>query len=143
VSGNLPTRAPTVNPETAPFWDATAEGRLLLLRCDDCGAVIWYPRGVCPDCHGRSTTWFEASGDAIVYSSTVTRRSQGGWRDAAPYVLAYVELAEGPRIMTNIVDCDPDDVHIGQAVTVVFHDTGEGLAVPRFRPRPDRPDRRP
>lgn len=130
----LPTRAPGVVPETEEFWAATAEGRLLLRRCDDCGVVIWYPRDLCPACHSRSTSWTEASGDGVVYSFTVTRRGQGRWRGAAPYVMAYVELAEGPRLLTNIVDCDPDTVHIGQAVTVVFHDTGEGTALPRFRP---------
>lgn len=133
-TGELPTRAPATGPETDEFWAATAEGRLLLKRCDDCGAVIWYPRDVCPDCHSRSTSWFEAGGTGTVYSYTVTRRSQGRWRQATPYVFAYVELDEGPRLMTNVVDCDPDTVHIGQRVTVVFHTTDEGPALPRFTP---------
>jgi uncharacterized protein len=132
----LPAPPPPVNLETKPFWDATAEGRLLLLRCDGCGTVIWYPRSLCPDCGSTSTTWFEASGRGTVYSFTVTRRGQGRWSDAAPYVLAYVELAEGPRLLTNVVDCDPDDVHIGLPVTAVFHPTGEGQALPRFVPTP-------
>jgi uncharacterized OB-fold protein len=133
-SGELPTRAPGIVPETQEFWDATAQGRLLMKRCDDCGVVIWYPRDVCPDCHSRSTSWFEATGEGEIYSFTVTRRGQGRWRPAAPYVFAYVELDEGPRLMTNVVDCDPDTVHIGQRVSVVFHETGEGPALPRFRP---------
>jgi hypothetical protein len=121
---------------TDPFWRATAAGRLLLQRCDTCGTVIWYPRGFCPDCGGSATSWEQATGRGTVYSFTVTRRGQGQWRDAGPYVLAYVELDEGPRLMTNIVDCDVDDVHVGQRVDVVFHDTGEGTALPRFRPAP-------
>ena len=134
----LPNIAPRPNLETQPFWDATAEGRLLLKRCDapGCGAVIWYPRSICPVCGSLETSWFEASGRGTIYSCTVTRKGQGAYRDAGPFVLAYVELEEGPRIMTNVVDCDPHSVHIGQAVEVTFHDTGQGSALPRFRPRP-------
>ena len=130
----LPTSAPTISPETAEFWAATAEGRLLLKRCDTCGTVIWYPRSLCPDCHGTDTSWFEASGQGTVYSYTVNYRGDGPWKDVAPYVIAYVELDEGPRVMTNIVDCDVDSVSIGQQVSAVWDDTGQGNAVLRFRP---------
>jgi uncharacterized protein len=130
----LPAPAPVVNVETRPFWDATAEGRLLLVRCDGCGETIWYPRGICPACRSTATSWFEASGRGEVYSFTVVRRGQGAYRDAGPYVLAYVELEEGPRIMTNIVGSDTAAVRIGQPVEVVFHDTGAGSALPRFHP---------
>jgi uncharacterized OB-fold protein len=79
----------------------------------------------------------QASGKGTIYSFTVNRRGAGDlveYRDPVPYVLAYVELEEGPRIMTNIVGCDPDSVKIGQAVEVVFHDTGQGSALYRFKP---------
>jgi uncharacterized protein len=133
----LPTPAPAVNPEVKLFWDATAEGRLLLPRCDDCQTVIWFPRPFCPACGSLRVSWFEASGRGSIYSFTVNRRGSGDlpeYRDAGVYVLAYVELEEGPRVMTNIVDCDPDSVAIGQPVEVVFQDTGQGTALPRFRP---------
>ena len=133
----LPAPAPLVLPEVKPFWDATAAGRLLLPRCAECQAVIWYPRPFCPACASTHVEWIEASGRGTVYSFTVNRRGQADladYKDAGVYVLAYVELAEGPRMMTNIVDCDPDTVRIGQAVEVVFHDTGQGTALPRFRP---------
>jgi uncharacterized OB-fold protein len=133
----LPAPAPFVNPEAKPFWDGTAEGRLLLPRCDDCQTVIWYPRPFCPECASLHVSWFEATGRGSIYSFTVNRRGQADlpdYRDAGTYVLAYVELDVGPRVMTNIVDCDPDAVRIGQAVEVVFHDTGQGSALPRFRP---------
>jgi len=133
----LPAPAPLVLPEVRPFWDATAAGRLLLPRCAECQAVIWYPRPFCPACASTHVEWIEASGRGTVYSFTVNRRGQADladYKDAGVYVLAYVELAEGPRMMTNIVDCDPDTVRIGQAVEVVFHDTGQGTALPRFRP---------
>lgn len=129
----LPAPAPSVNPETQPFWDATAEGRLLLKRCNACRSTIWYPRAMCPECGSTDTEWFEGSGRGTVYSCTVNYKGDGAYR-AAPYVLAYVELEEGPRIMTNIVGTDPTQVSIGQPVKVVFEPTGEGPSLPRFEP---------
>jgi uncharacterized OB-fold protein len=137
VETSLPAPAPFVNPEVKPFWDATAEGRLLLPKCEDCQALIWYPRPFCPQCASLRVSWVEASGRGTIYSFTVNRRGTADlpeYRNSGTYVLAYVELEEGPRVMTNIVDCDPDTVRIGQAVTVVFHDTGQGTALARFRP---------
>jgi uncharacterized protein len=135
----LPAPAPFVHPEVKPFWDATANGRLLLPRCTACAHVIWFPRPFCPECGSLEVEWVEASGRGTVYSFTVNRRGQAdlpAYREAGVYVLAYVELEEGPRVMTNIVECDPDQVKIGQRVEVVFHDTGQGTALPRFRPAP-------
>jgi uncharacterized OB-fold protein len=137
VETSLPAPAPFVHPEIKAFWDATAEGRLMLPKCEDCQAVIWYPRPFCPKCSSLRIGWVQASGRGTVYSFTVNRRGTADlpeYRNSGTYVLAYVELEEGPRVMTNIVDCDPDSVRIGQAVTVVFHDTGQGTALPRFRP---------
>lgn len=130
----LPAPAPAVNPETAEFWAATAAGQLLLKRCLDCGAVIWYPRAICPQCSSMRTRWFAASGRGRVYSYTVNYRAEGAYQDCAPYVLAYVELDEGPRLMTNIVEADSADLAVGLPVEVTFHDTGAGSALPRFRP---------
>lgn len=135
--GTLPAPAPIVLPEAKPFWEATARGELMLPSCNACKTVIWYPRTFCPECASTEVSWFQASGKGTIYSFTVNRRGQADlreYRDAGVYVLAYVELEEGPRIITNIVDCDPDSVKIGQAVEVVFHDTGQGNALPRFRP---------
>ena len=135
---SMATPAPFVQPEVKVFWDATAEGKLLLPKCNDCSTLIWFPRPVCPSCGSFSVDWStEASGKGTIYSFTVNRRGAGDlpeYREPVPYVLAYVELAEGPRIMTNIVECDPDSVKIGQAVELVWHDTGEGTALYRFRP---------
>jgi len=130
----LPVPVPEPTAETQVFWDATAEGRLLLARCDDCGTVIWYPKTYCPACGGLSVSWDDASGQGAVYSFSVVHRAAGPFRQAAPYVIAYVELAEGPRVLTNIVGCEPDEVHIGQPVRVVFCDTGHGSALYRFMP---------
>ena len=129
----LPAPSPQINVETKAFWDATAEGKLLLPRCNECDVVIWYPKLFCPECSSFDISWFEASGKGTIYSYTVNRRGQGDYRDLA-YVVAYVELEEGPRILTNIVDCDVDQVSVGQKVQVVFHPTSNGAALPRFKP---------
>lgn len=131
---DLPARPPAPNAETRRFWDATAEGRIELPRCDGCGLVIWYPRAVCPDCQSTDLTWETMSGRGTVYSYSISRSGGGrAWKPHLPYVVAYVELAEGPRMLTNIVGCDPEAVHIDMAVTAVFDDTGEGSALIRFR----------
>ena len=133
TSSSLPAPAPAINVETKAFWDATLQGKLLLPRCNDCQTVIWYPRAICPECSSFNIGWIEASGRGSVYSYTINRRGQGDYRDLA-YVLAYVELQEGPRVLTNIVGCDPESVSVGQPVEVVFAATSAAAALPRFKP---------
>jgi len=135
VTTDLPAPAPPVDPETAPFWAATARGELLVKQCEDCASLIWYPRSLCPECGSPRTRWQPVSGRGQVYSYTVNNRGEGPYRDCGPYVLAYVELDEGPRLMTNIVEAEPGALAVGLPVEVTFHDTGEGSALPRFRPR--------
>ncbi|MGB6453059.1 MAG: Zn-ribbon domain-containing OB-fold protein [Streptosporangiaceae bacterium] len=130
----MPAPAPAVNPETMEFWTATADGRLLVKRCQDCDSLIWYPRAICPMCSSLRTEWFEVSGRGAIYSYTVNHRGEGAYQGAPPFVLAYVELDEGLRMMTNIVEADGADLAVGLPVEVVFHDTGAGSALPRFRP---------
>jgi uncharacterized protein len=136
----LPTARPPFNPEAAPYWDAAREGRLVLPVCDACDHPIWYPRSWCPVCGSDAVTWTEMSGRGTVYACTVIRRGMGPWADAAPYVGAYVELDEGPRILTNVVTDDPEGVHIGGAVVATFVPVADGddaapaQAILRFTP---------
>ncbi len=131
----LPIPEPVVDPDNAPLWEATRRGVLLLRRCDRCQVVIWYPRFFCPACGSTETSWVEASGNGVVYTYTVVRKSRReGYATAVPYVVASVELDEGPRIFTNIVDCDPDSVHIGLQVTLAIAATESGYGLYRFRP---------
>lgn len=120
--------APPVTPETEPFWQAAAGGRLLLKRCASCGQPHHYPRSICPFCFSNRTEWGEASGQGTIYTYSVMRRAP------VPYAIAYVTLAEGVTLMTNIVDCDLDGVRIGQRVKVVFKPTEGGPPVPMFTP---------
>jgi uncharacterized OB-fold protein len=131
---SLPSVDPRPNSDTVEFWEATREGRLLLRRCRSCATVIWYPRPICPSCHGSDTEWFQATGRGSVYSYTVVHRSFGPWREATPYLVAYVELEEGPRLLTNLVDADPGQVRIGMPVTLRLDPTPSGHALPRFAP---------
>ena len=120
--------APAVTAETKPFWDAAGEGRLLVKTCTACGEAHHYPRPICPHCGSDRTEWKQASGRGTVYTYSVMRRAP------VPYAIAYVTLAEGVTMMTNIVDCDLDSIRVGQAVQVVFKPTDGGPPVPMFRP---------
>jgi uncharacterized protein len=120
--------APPVNLETQHFWDAAKDGKLLIKKCAACGEVHFYPRPFCPFCFSDKVDWQEASGHGTIYTYSVMRRTP------VPYAIAYVELAEGPRLMTNIVDCDLDQIKIGQAVRLVFKPSDGGPPVPMFTP---------
>lgn len=114
-------------PETEHFWEAARNGKLLLKRCTGCGKVHYYPRALCPYCFG-DTEWMEASGEGTIYSYTVMRRVP------TPYCFAYVTLAEGVTMVTNIVDCDFDRLRIGDAVRLVFKPVEGGGRIAMFTP---------
>jgi uncharacterized OB-fold protein len=120
--------APNVSVETKAFWDAAREKRFVVPTCTACGRAHWYPRVICPFCGSDKVAWRNASGQGEIYTFSVMRRAK------EPYVIAYVTLAEGPTMMTNIVDCDFDALRIGQPVNVVFLDSEGGPPVPMFRP---------
>ena len=120
--------APMPSPETAAFWQAARQQRLLIPRCRACARLHWYPRAVCPHCMSGETEWVEARGEGTIYSFSVMARAE------RPYAIAYVELAEGLRVMTNIVDCDLASIRIGQKVRVRFAPTEDGGRLPVFAP---------
>lgn len=130
---NLPAFPPAPAPELAEYWEATTRDVLLVPRCRACGESFWYPRAFCPLCHATDLAWEESGGWGTVYSFTVSERGAGPWADVAPYVIAYVQLDEGPRLLTNIVDCDPAVVAVGQRVRAVFDPAGD-YKILRFRP---------
>ena len=136
IGSDLPVPTPPINADTAGFWRATTESRLLFTRCDSCSEPTWYPREFCPHCGTLDVTWEEASGRGHIHSFTVVRRGGlGPYAGPTPYVLAYVELDEGVRMMTNIVDVDEADLRIGLPVTVVFQPTDGEASLPRFTPQ--------
>jgi len=121
-------QAPQPNPETKAFWDAAAAGRLMIGKCTACGQVHYYPRAICPHCSSDKTELQQASGNGTIYTYSVMRRAP------VPYAIAYVTLQEGVSMMTNIVDCDLDNIKIGQAVRLVFKPSESGPPVPMFTP---------
>jgi uncharacterized OB-fold protein len=126
---------PRIDEESRGFWEALARHELYFQRCRDCGTKRFYPRPLCPACLSSATEWVRASGRGTVYSFTVTNQNQApGFREELPYALAIVELAEGPRLMTNIVGWAPDAVRIGMAVEVVFDDVTPEVTLAKFRP---------
>lgn len=128
-----PRPVPEVNTETEAYWSAAADERLLLCECKECGLVYYYPRALCPDCFSDAITHRDAEGTGEVYSYSHTEKMEG-WPDSKlPVIVAYVELDEGPRMMTNIVGCDPDEISVGAPVEVRFEQVeDEDIAVPVF-----------
>jgi len=126
---------PTVEPETQPFWDGAAAGKLVIQRCGACGEWQYYPRPFCKVCWSDDVSWQEASGRATLYTFSIVRQNDlPPFNDRVPYVAAIVDLAEGPRMITEVVDCSLDDVRIGMDLTVTYRDLTGELKLPVFRP---------
>ena len=126
---------PQPGPVSQPFWEAARRHELVLQRCSGCEAHVFYPRYNCPHCGSQDLEWVTAPGRGTVYSYTVARRpTHPAFADRVPYVIAIVELEEGPRMTTNIVDCDPDSVHIDMPVAVTFEDISDEISLVMFRP---------
>jgi len=121
--------------DTQVYWDAAKEGRLVLQQCQDCGKPQFYPRGVCSHCLSSDLDWIEASGRGTVHSFTVAHRApHPGFGGDVPFVIAIIELDEGVRMMSNILDCDPNAVRIDMPVKVVFRAETPEITIPKFVP---------
>jgi uncharacterized OB-fold protein len=130
-----PLDLPEIDDFTRPFWDAAAEGWLLIRRCRACGKAHHYPREFCPHCWSEDVDWERASGRATLYTwSVVHRNDLSPFAARVPYAAAVVDLAEGPRMMTEIVECAESDLRIGMELAVAFRRESEGFGIPVFRP---------
>ncbi|HXQ48103.1 MAG TPA: Zn-ribbon domain-containing OB-fold protein [Caulobacteraceae bacterium] len=126
---------PTVELETRAFWDAASGGVLMLGKCGDCGRLHYYPRPMCPYCWSENVTLTPASGRGVIYTySTVYVNDLPPFRERLPYVAAQVDLEEGLRITTNIVDCPAKDLSIGLPVTARFNAISDEVTIAVFRP---------
>ena len=119
---------PIIDAESEYFWQGADEKKLRLKTCNDCQKTHYHPRSHCPFCFSSNTDWIEAKGTGIVYSFSTMRRVE------TPYTIAYVELEEGPKILTNIVNCPPNQLHIGQPVKLTFLPSENGQLIPVFEP---------
>lgn len=119
---------------TRPYWDAAAAQRLVIQECQTCKARQFYPRGFCTACLSDSLEWIECSGRGTIYSYTVNHRAPNAFmKQKLPYVVAAIDLKEGVRLITNIVDSALDKLAIGAPVTVVFEEASDEITLPQFR----------
>ncbi len=126
---------PVPTKETQPYWDGCKQHELRVQKCAGCGHHQFYPRLYCTACMSDRVEWVKTSGRAKVLSYTIIYRPvTQAFADNVPYVVALVTLDEGPQMMTNIVGCEPEKVHIGMPVQVTFEDWTEEIAVPKFKP---------
>ena len=126
---------PDPGPVTQPFWDAAREHRLRIQRSKKTGRYVYYPRAVSPFGADDRLEWVDVSGHGTIWSYTVARRATAPqWEEDVPYVIAIVELAEGPHMTANIIDCDPNSVRVGMQVEATFVDVTEQVTLVQFRP---------
>lgn len=125
---------PAPTPETQHFWDGAKQGELKLQRCTSCSHTYFPPRPFCPECASRDVEIYNASGKATLYSYVISHRAPKGWD--APYSIAVVELEEGPRMMTNIIDTPqtPEALELDMALEVSFEQVSDDIFLPKFRP---------
>ena len=127
---------PSPDFETQPFWDGCRDMKFLIRHCNACGEDHFYPRPFCPRCWSDDVTWQRASGRGTLYTYSIVRQNDlPPFPERVPYVAAIVELDEGPRVMTNVVECEFDALAIGMAVVVVFQPISDDITIPVFRPR--------
>jgi hypothetical protein len=132
----MPDKAiPAPTPETQPFFDGCAAGELRIQRCTACQRPYFYPRPMCPHCGSAAVEWFTASGDATLYSYAINHRPAPGFENDAPYAIAVVQLAEGPRMMTNIagIPNTPEALELDMPLRVQFTKRGD-VTIPVFGP---------
>jgi uncharacterized OB-fold protein len=126
---------PEPNSDTMPFWDGCRKHQLLLQRCSDCGHFRWPASFICPRCHSFDNKWITFRGKGKIYSFAIYHVAfDHTVKHDIPYVTAIVELFEGPKILTNIVECGPSGVRCDMPVEVVWDDIADNFSLPRFRP---------
>ncbi len=126
--------SPVPTPETQHYWDGAKRGELLIQQCDDCSTHYFPPRPFCPNCGSRNVKVKKASGKATLYSYVISHMLRPGQED--PFAIAVVELEEGPRMMTNIVDCPqtPEALLLDMPLEVTFEEWDETITLPKFKP---------
>jgi len=126
---------PTPTPWSRPFWDGCRNNKLLVQKCEECQKHIMYPKLFCPECLSEKLSWVEATGKGKIYSFSVVYSYQPTeFADDVPYVIGVIELDEGVRMMSNVVDCNPEDVQCDMDVEVVFDQVTDEFTLPKFRP---------
>lgn len=129
---------PQVNSETKPFWDGCRKHELRFQKCLDCGHVRWPPSIICSQCHSSNTEWIISNGKGKIYTYVIFHQVfHKGFADDVPYVTASIELEEGPRLLSNIVEYDVNEINCETPVEVVWEEITEEFTIPKFRPLKD------
>jgi uncharacterized protein len=125
-----------LNPElTRPFWEAAKRHELVMPRCKTCDQLFFYPRSECPRCLGSDLEWVPVSGRGRLHSfTTINQPANAAFRDDVPYVYAVVQLLEGPRMISNLVECDVESVSVDMPVEAVFDDVTPEWTLVKFKP---------
>jgi uncharacterized OB-fold protein len=126
-----------MTPEAKPYWEGLKAQKLMLPKCNACGHVFWYPRVACPKCQARDIGWVQSKGRGTLHSFEIGHQSfNKAFKVAVPYVLAMVELAEGPRMLSNLINIEPDPKKIkcDMPVEVVFQKLTDDVTLPLFQP---------
>ncbi len=128
---------PVTQPESDFYWEKAKAHELWLMHCNACDATYFYPRAICPNCFSRDTGWVQSSGKGTLYTYAIVHRApQRSFTGDVPFIVAMVELEGGARMPTNIVGVvpEPENLHIGMAVEVVFEDATDKITLPKFKP---------
>ena len=129
---------PTPNADTRIFWEQCRQHRLKFQQCVNCGHIRWPPSFICPSCYSASHDWIASAGRGTVFTFVVYHQAfHPAFENDLPYVVAIIELAEGPRILSNIVHCRPDAVTCGMPVELTWEDVTETVSLPKFQPAAD------
>jgi uncharacterized protein len=132
--GEVSRPAPLLNDDNHVYWEAARDGRLVTQKCQGCGRLRHPPRPMCPVCHSLDVEHIDLSGDGVVYSFAILHHPQNPAFEY-PVLAALIDLDEGVRMLSNLVDIDPRDINIGMPVTVEFRPTRHDGAVPVFKPK--------
>lgn len=125
---------PLIDSDSKPFWESCRAHAMALQQCASCRRYRYPPRSLCPYCHAADAKWGKISGKGRVYVSLVMHHSYGpAWENSVPYNISMIELEEGIRMWSNVIDCSPDDVRIGDRVEIVYEDATDAITLPKFR----------
>ena len=126
---------PTIDDDNRQYWEYCRKHEFRMQKCQNCGFIRFPPGILCPQCHGMDADWVELSGRGEIYSFVIYRMPYHPSYDKdIPYVVAIIKLAEGPRMESNITDCDLEDIRIDMPVEVYFDDVTDEVSLPKFKP---------
>ena len=132
---DIPLLKPTKSEETTPFWEGTEAGELRVQQCEECGSRQLPASPVCVECLSPKVSWVATSGRGTIFSYTVIHHNDSvPFREMLPYIVALVDLEEGARVTSNILECTPEVVHVGMPVEVVYEEINDEVTLPQFRP---------